>query len=110
MLGREHCRPYVPEHFDRKKQKVGALANRKVFAVTDPPEELSPPLLKGLALTRTSRHASAETCTPCEDQKALLVSFRQAYIAEAPSEPASLTHCGNCSDGRSGAYHDGRQS
>jgi len=50
MLGREHCRPYVPEHFDRKKQKVGSLVHRKLFAVTDPPEELSQPLLKGLAL------------------------------------------------------------
>jgi hypothetical protein len=50
MLGREHCRPYVPEHFDRKKQKVGGLAHRKFFAVTDPLEELSQSLLKGLAL------------------------------------------------------------
>jgi len=48
-LGREHCRPYVPEHFDRKKQTVGGLAHRKVFAVSDPPEELSQPLLEDLA-------------------------------------------------------------
>jgi len=39
----------VPEHFDRKKQTVGGLAHRKVFAVSDPPEELSQSLLEDLA-------------------------------------------------------------
>ena len=49
MLGREHCCPYMPEHFDRKKQTVSGLAHRKFFAVSDPPEELRQSLFKDLA-------------------------------------------------------------